>query len=141
MSYVSQDLFDKMWARYQNDPGIASIAYCPVCNRDALCLKPAQMRRIAWVSASHNRACLECGWRSIHTPVKNRKLRAAVFAADDNECVYCGRNERLGIDHVIAQTRGGGHSFDNLLTCCHWCNTTKKDRNTLIPRFGRYRNS
>ncbi len=144
MSFVSQSFFDAMWEAYTKKPSIAGINYCPSCNRDAWCLKPKHLRMIAWVnkwniSFRWNRACLECGWVSIHTRVANEKLRAAVYEADDRECVYCGSRERLGLDHVVSQVRGGKHTFENLLTCCHQCNSVKKDRNAPTPQYGRFR--
>jgi 5-methylcytosine-specific restriction endonuclease McrA len=53
--------------------------------------------------------------------------RAAVFARDDHRCQYCdGPAESL--DHVVPRSRGGGHSWENVVACCRRCNTRKGDR-------------
>lgn len=147
MSYVSQEFFDAMWTMVKEKPERISFDYCPTCDQDdAACVKPRWLRAVAYRMGSElsfrwNRACLQCGWVSIQTPIKNKKLRASVFEADSNECAYCGATQQLGIDHVIPQTHGGKHIFENLLTCCHSCNAIKRDRHKLTPQYGRYRNT
>jgi 5-methylcytosine-specific restriction endonuclease McrA len=54
----------------------------------------------------------------------NRKL---VFARDDHRCQYCGRSAE-SIDHVVPRSRGGAHSWDNVVAACRRCNTNKRDR-------------
>jgi 5-methylcytosine-specific restriction endonuclease McrA len=54
----------------------------------------------------------------------NRKL---VFARDNHRCQYCGRTAE-SIDHVIPRSRGGAHSWDNVVAACRKCNMSKRDR-------------
>jgi 5-methylcytosine-specific restriction endonuclease McrA len=50
--------------------------------------------------------------------------RNAVFARDGHRCQYCtGPAESL--DHVIPKSRGGTHSWDNVVACCRRCNIRK----------------
>jgi 5-methylcytosine-specific restriction endonuclease McrA len=53
--------------------------------------------------------------------------RRAVFARDQGRCQYCGRAAE-SIDHVIPRSRGGSHTWDNVVACCRRCNTYKSDR-------------
>jgi len=55
--------------------------------------------------------------------------RRNIFMRDGFTCQYCGRKEpALTIDHVIPRSKGGGESWDNLVTACRACNNTKGDR-------------
>ena len=53
--------------------------------------------------------------------------RRAVFARDGHRCQYCGAPAE-NIDHVIPRSRGGSHSWDNVVASCKRCNTAKEDR-------------
>jgi len=53
--------------------------------------------------------------------------RRAIFARDNNRCVYCGVTA-TSIDHVIPRSRGGGHNWENVVSACHKCNHLKADR-------------
>lgn len=57
-----------------------------------------------------------------------------IHRRDGNKCVYCGVNENLTLDHVIPKSRGGQHTWDNLVTACMKCNN-KKD-NYLLDEIG-----
>ncbi|HEY1357246.1 MAG TPA: HNH endonuclease [Thermoleophilaceae bacterium] len=62
-----------------------------------------------------------------------RKItRRAVFARDRWTCQYCGHERgNLTVDHVIPRSKGGGSTWDNIVTCCAPCNRRKGDR---LPR-------
>jgi 5-methylcytosine-specific restriction endonuclease McrA len=51
-----------------------------------------------------------------------------VFTRDLFRCVYCHSSEKLTLDHIIPKSRGGGHSVENLVTCCASCNSKKGAR-------------
>ena len=53
--------------------------------------------------------------------------RRAVFARDNNRCQYCNRAAE-NIDHVVPRSRGGTHSWDNVVASCRSCNAHKEDR-------------
>jgi len=53
--------------------------------------------------------------------------RRAVFARDGHRCQYCG-SAAENIDHVIPRSRGGAHTWDNVVAACRHCNTRKRDR-------------
>jgi 5-methylcytosine-specific restriction endonuclease McrA len=69
-----------------------------------------------------------------------RKItRRAVFARDRWTCQYCGHERgNLTVDHVIPRSKGGGSSWDNIVTCCAPCNRRKGDRLptqvNMVPR-------
>ena len=48
-------------------------------------------------------------------------------------CQYCGETpgrQELTVDHVIPRSRGGVHSWQNLVTACKRCNQKK---GSLLP--------
>lgn len=53
--------------------------------------------------------------------------RRAVFARDNHTCQYCGGRAE-SIDHVIPRSRGGKHSWENVVAACRKCNTRKMNR-------------
>lgn len=53
--------------------------------------------------------------------------RRAVFVRDGHRCQYCGATAE-NIDHVIPRSRGGTHTWDNVVAACRRCNTRKEDR-------------
>ena len=53
--------------------------------------------------------------------------RKAVFARDGGRCVYCGA-AATSLDHVVPRSRGGQHSWDNVVSACGRCNHIKADR-------------
>ena len=55
-----------------------------------------------------------------------RLTRREIFVRDRYTCQYCGRQTRdLTIDHVMPRHRGGGHTWDNLVSACRSCNHRK----------------
>jgi 5-methylcytosine-specific restriction endonuclease McrA len=53
--------------------------------------------------------------------------RRSVFLRDGHRCQYCG-GQAENIDHVVPRSRGGEHSWENVVACCRRCNTRKEDR-------------
>jgi 5-methylcytosine-specific restriction endonuclease McrA len=54
--------------------------------------------------------------------------RREVFRRDHHTCQYCGSTKHLTLDHVIPRSKGGTHTWDNVVTACEKCNSTKSDR-------------
>ena len=63
----------------------------------------------------------------IHRPRPRVKLtRREVFIRDHYTCQYCGRQAGdLTIDHVVPRSKGGAHSWENLVSACKPCNHRK----------------
>ncbi len=55
-------------------------------------------------------------------------LRRQVFERDKYRCVHCGSWEDLACDHVLAKSKGGPTTIDNLQTLCRSCNSSKGAR-------------
>lgn len=53
--------------------------------------------------------------------------RRAVFGRDGHACQYCGRPAD-SLDHVTPRSRGGAHTWDNVVACCRSCNVRKGNR-------------
>jgi HNH endonuclease len=45
-----------------------------------------------------------------------------------NQCTYCGSQENLSYDHLIARTRNGPDIPDNVVMACKSCNSSKGDK-------------
>jgi 5-methylcytosine-specific restriction endonuclease McrA len=87
----------------------------------------------------------------IRRPHPRVKLtRREVFIRDGYTCQYCGRQAHdLTIDHVVPRSRGGVHSWENLVSACKSCNHRKGGKlpaearmalrkEPREPRAGRY---
>ena len=53
--------------------------------------------------------------------------RRAVFSRDTWICQYCGGKAET-MDHVVPRSRGGDHSWENVVAACRRCNSKKKDK-------------
>lgn len=54
--------------------------------------------------------------------------RREVLRRDNHTCQYCGSTKRLTLDHVIPRSKGGQHTWDNVVTACEPCNLAKSNR-------------
>ena len=65
----------------------------------------------------------------VHVPFRRRVAvsRRAVMARDGHRCQYCGAHAD-SIDHVQPRSRGGAHTWDNVVAACRPCNVRKRDR-------------
>ncbi|AFY77554.1 restriction endonuclease [Pleurocapsa sp. PCC 7327] len=54
--------------------------------------------------------------------------RREVLRRDKHQCQYCGSGKRLTLDHVIPRSKGGKHTWDNVVIACEPCNSRKGDR-------------
>ena len=57
--------------------------------------------------------------------------RQNIYARDRYKCQYCGGrypSEELTYDHVHPRSRGGKTEWENIVTCCIFCNRKKGGR-------------
>jgi 5-methylcytosine-specific restriction endonuclease McrA len=54
--------------------------------------------------------------------------RREVLRRDHSSCQYCGTNKHLTLDHVIPRSKGGRHTWDNVVIACAKCNSRKGDK-------------
>jgi len=75
--------------------------------------------------------------RYVHVPHRFRRqvTNTFLFARDDYTCQYCGKHrgalrgrEFLTRDHILPVSRGGGNTWDNVVTSCSRCNNRKGGR-------------
>lgn len=63
---------------------------------------------------------------------KNAKpSKKALWHRDLGECQYCSKSVTISnatIDHVVPKSRGGGHTWENLVIACSKCNGKKGSR-------------
>lgn len=63
--------------------------------------------------------------------VRPHLSRRALYDRDEGRCVYCGKRLLLReatLDHVMPRCRGGGNTWENLVTACRVCNERKGPR-------------
>lgn len=46
----------------------------------------------------------------------------------NNQCAYCGSNDKLTYDHFIPFSKGGTFTEDNIIPACSRCNASKNDK-------------
>ncbi|MDQ3956030.1 MAG: HNH endonuclease [Actinomycetota bacterium] len=65
----------------------------------------------------------------VKVPYRSRASlsRRAVLVRDDFKCQYCGRPAE-NVDHVVPKSRGGLHTWDNVVAACRPCNARKENR-------------
>jgi len=67
----------------------------------------------------------------ISIPFNKKKVqlsRTNIYRRDDYRCIYCDSGQNLTLDHVIPKSKGGGNTWENLVTCCSDCNVKKGDK-------------
>jgi len=58
--------------------------------------------------------------------VRVKLTRREIFERDNHTCQYCGAiGGDLTVDHVLPRSRGGLHTWDNVVTACRACNHRK----------------
>ncbi len=62
--------------------------------------------------------------------------RRAVFGRDGHQCQYCG-GPAESLDHIRPRSKGGDHSWENVVACCRACNVRKGDRLPGVSGFVR----
>ncbi len=73
----------------------------------------------------HIRLKVTSGERIWKIPPVNRR---EILRRDHHTCQYCGSSKHLTLDHVIPRSRGGKHTWDNVVTACEKCNSKKSDK-------------
>ena len=53
--------------------------------------------------------------------------RRSILARDGWTCQYCGAPAET-IDHIVPRSRGGEHTWENVVSACKRCNGRKKDK-------------
>jgi len=73
----------------------------------------------------------------IRRPRPRVKLtRREVFIRDNFTCQYCGRHgHELTIDHIIPRSRGGLHTWENVVSACRPCNHRKGGKSLAEARM------
>lgn len=76
-------------------------------------------------------------FKLIRRPRPKVKLsRREIFARDSFTCQYCGtRSNDLTIDHVVPRSRGGQHTWTNVVTACRSCNHRKGGKSLQEARL------
>ncbi len=67
--------------------------------------------------------------RYVHVPYRPRAAltRRGVFLRDGGACQYCGRSAE-NVDHIVPRSRGGDHTWENVVASCRRCNSRKEAR-------------
>lgn len=86
--------------------------------------RPFRSERVAYETPSVIRLV-----QYVRVPFRTRVPlnRRAVFARDNNRCQYCTAPAE-NIDHVTPRSRGGTHTWENVVASCQPCNARKGDK-------------
>jgi 5-methylcytosine-specific restriction endonuclease McrA len=88
--------------------------------KNAVAMKVHQHRRRARLFGAHNDGSFT---------KNNWTVRLDGFV---NACAYClSTTKKLSADHVVAISKGGEHSIENIVPACKPCNSRKKDKGIL----------
>jgi 5-methylcytosine-specific restriction endonuclease McrA len=65
----------------------------------------------------------------VNVPYRARATlsRRAVFIRDEYKCQYCG-SAAENVDHIKPRSKGGTHTWDNVVASCRPCNSRKENR-------------
>ncbi len=67
---------------------------------------------------------------------KVKLTRREIFIRDDYTCQYCGRRTSdLTLDHIHPRSRGGQHTWLNLVSACRPCNHRKGGKSLSEARM------
>lgn len=69
-----------------------------------------------------------------------RRKRTVLLRVQGARCFYCNRWlswSDATLDHMIARSRGGRDSIDNLVACCFQCNQSKGDAEPTLEEWER----
>ena len=54
--------------------------------------------------------------------------RFNVFLRDEFQCQYCYAKNNLTFDHILPKSKGGNTTWENVITACSDCNTSKGNK-------------
>ena len=61
-----------------------------------------------------------------------QQKRLAIYLRDGLACAYCGNSvtegAKLTLDHLTPYSHGGSNEYNNLVTCCAKCNSSRGNR-------------
>jgi len=75
--------------------------------------EPSVIRLVTYVRVPHDR--------------RVAVTKRAVFSRDRFRCQYCG-GPAENVDHIVPRSRGGSHTWTNVVAACRSCNSRKRDR-------------
>lgn len=61
----------------------------------------------------------------------NRDMRKEIMR-EDSVCAYCGSNQKLNIDHILAICLGGKNERSNIQILCFPCNKAKSVQEVIL---------
>ena len=67
---------------------------------------------------------MTAGRMSPRSMMRDQRIRMKL----PQQCIYCGAEEDLAVDHVVPRHRGGGDGGDNAVWACRSCNSSKSGR-------------
>jgi len=91
-----------------------------------------ETRAIVIAYSSRYRSIRNSSCKNAISPKEMAKLSEAI-----KECFYCGQQKPLTWDHVSPISKGGTHTFNNMVRACKSCNSSKqhKDFDAWIERL------
>lgn len=97
------------------------------CTHSALKAGRIKHAQIDWIIRAKLFRGLKTGEMQLGSLFDDERL---TLIAQPN-CVYCGVDGALSIDHIVPRAAGGGHEAHNLVRACRPCNSSKGKRDLL----------
>lgn len=87
-------------------------------------------RKIAKQISANKRVALK---KSTGDNTVTKKFIFSLKAKQKNRCIYCEANieEKFHIDHIVALSKGGTHTSDNIQLLCGTCNLKKSNKDHI----------
>lgn len=143
MAFLSREEVDLVQRYFTSIRLKPRLKYCQNCRNEQPSAPPSSvngaLRHRDDYEYVAGRICLVCGWSMERGRQIDHELWLKVVAADSGECVYCGGQRRICVDHVRALSNGGTDDWDNLVAACWSCNVRKGNRPPMAMLFGRFR--
>jgi hypothetical protein len=95
--------------------------------------KAAVYRQLHYIIRARLYAGLRKGTMSPTSLMRDQRSRMKM----PQECIYCGSDSHLAVDHIVPLHRGGVDSGDNSVWACRRCNSSKSGRDVFEWWFAR----
>lgn len=137
------------YATHKSSQAVKNRAY-RLANKVKLAIKArARGQKNKEVNQAKNRAYRKTHQQTILANNARRRARKAaapcndftaaqwlmIQATQNHRCAYCGKRckGRLTQDHILALSKGGAHTLQNIIGACGSCNSRKRTGPPLVP--------
>jgi len=100
--------------------------YALICKKCGHALRPWRNDEV-WIMKYHLEEHYGIPIEKSGQKAISKKVRKQIIALYDEACFGCGAKDKLHIDHILPQSKGGASAFRNLQPLCQKCGNLKGD--------------